>query len=114
MAGGLARVAAGHVVSSALGAAAKDVWVLSTQPDAPLEPWVPSDESAAGEVPALRRPATGISPRTAENLYWMGRYAERAEDASRDAARRSSTAGTTSTSARRPRAGGRSTSSSRR
>jgi uncharacterized circularly permuted ATP-grasp superfamily protein/uncharacterized alpha-E superfamily protein len=83
MAGGLARVASGHVVSSALGAAAKDVWVLSTQQDAPLEPWVPSDESAAGEVPAPRRPVTGISPRTAENLYWMGRYAERAEDASR-------------------------------
>lgn len=83
MAGGLARVASGHVVSSALGAAAKDVWVLSTQPDAPVEPWVPSDESAAGEVPAQRRPATGISPRTAENLYWMGRYAERAEDSSR-------------------------------
>lgn len=83
MAGGLARVAAGHVVSSALGAAAKDVWVLSTQPDAPLEPWVPSDESSAGQAPAVRRPATGISPRTAENLYWMGRYAERAEGATR-------------------------------
>ncbi|MET0788812.1 MAG: circularly permuted type 2 ATP-grasp protein [Cellulomonas sp.] len=83
MAGGLARVAAGHVVSSALGAAAKDVWVLSTQPDAPVEPWVPSDESAAGEAPTPRRPATGISPRTAENLYWMGRYAERAEDSAR-------------------------------
>ena len=36
------------MVSSALGAAAKDVWVLSSQPDAPLEPWVPSDESAVG------------------------------------------------------------------
>lgn len=83
MAGGLARVAAGHVVSSALGAAAKDVWVLSTQPDAPVEPWVPSDESSAGEAPTPRRPATGISPRTAENLYWMGRYAERAEDSAR-------------------------------
>ncbi len=83
MAGGLARVASGHVVSSALGAAAKDVWVLSTQPDAPVEPWVPSDETGAGDVPTPRRPATGISPRTAENLYWMGRYAERAEDASR-------------------------------
>ncbi|WP_426593594.1 circularly permuted type 2 ATP-grasp protein [Cellulomonas sp. McL0617] len=83
MAGGLARVAEGHVVSSALGAAAKDVWVLSSQPEAPLEPWVPSDVSAAGEAAQPRRPATGISPRTAENLYWMGRYAERAEDTAR-------------------------------
>lgn len=83
MAGGLARVAEGHVVSSALGAAAKDVWVLSSQPEAPLEPWVPSDESSSGEAAQPRRPATGISPRTAENLYWMGRYAERAEDTAR-------------------------------
>ena len=83
MAGGLARVAEGQVVSSALGAAAKDVWVLSSQPDAPPEPWVPSDVSAAGESAQTRRPATGISPRTAENLYWMGRYAERAEDTAR-------------------------------
>ncbi|WP_028049458.1 circularly permuted type 2 ATP-grasp protein [Cellulomonas sp. URHD0024] len=83
MAGGLARVAEGHVVSSALGAAAKDVWVLSSQAETTLEPWVPSDESAAGEAGQPRRPATGISPRTAENLYWMGRYAERAEDTSR-------------------------------
>ncbi|WP_028045632.1 circularly permuted type 2 ATP-grasp protein [Cellulomonas sp. URHE0023] len=83
MAGGLARVAEGHVVSSALGAAAKDVWVLSSQSEAQLEPWAPSDESSAGEAAQTRRPATGISPRTAENLYWMGRYAERAEDTSR-------------------------------
>jgi len=77
MAGGLARVADDHVVSSAMGATAKDVWVLATHTDTDTP--APPDEVAA-ELVSPRRPATGISPRTAENLYWMGRYAERAED----------------------------------
>ncbi|MGY4644031.1 circularly permuted type 2 ATP-grasp protein [Cellulomonas sp. URHB0016] len=77
MAGGLARVADDHVVSSATGATAKDVWVLAAHTDA--EAPTPPDETPVTLV-STRRPATGISPRTAENLYWMGRYAERAED----------------------------------
>lgn len=81
MAGGLARVATGHVVSSATGATAKDVWVLAS-PTPDTAPDAPPDEVSADAVVA-RIPATGISPRTAENLYWMGRYAERAEDQAR-------------------------------
>jgi len=82
MAGGLARVADGHIVSSALGAAAKDVWVLAagTEVGAPARPGGLEVEEA-GAAAALR--GAGISPRTAENLFWMGRYAERAEDSVR-------------------------------
>ncbi|MBF0308052.1 MAG: circularly permuted type 2 ATP-grasp protein [Magnetococcales bacterium] len=77
MPGGLARVArAGEPLNafdSPMGRV-KDVWILSSQPVAranrpPLE--------------SLYQPSafTGeISSRTAENLYWVGRYAERAEN----------------------------------
>lgn len=76
MSGGLARAADDPVVSSsAPGAAAKDVWVLTSQP-APTGAVLREDDAAA----VGRTLAYGISPRAAENLYWMGRYAERAED----------------------------------
>ena len=109
LAGGLARVAPGHVVSSALGAAAKDVWVLSTQPDAPVEPWVPSDESAAGEVAdaappgdrhlaahrrepvldgPLRRAGRGRQPRAARRRRPLGRLPPAAGLRGRSRARR--------------------------
>ncbi len=77
MAGGLARVGTGPVVSSSLGAVAKDVWVLAPQAGAlTATPW--EEVAEADQGPGPRGPA--ISPRTAENLFWMGRYAERAED----------------------------------
>jgi len=86
MAGGLARVSDSEVVSSSSGAVAKDVWVLSSQPDtggddsaSPVD-LAPIDLDLA---PAGRRSGTGISARIAENLWWMGRYAERAEDRAR-------------------------------
>ncbi len=82
MTGGLARLAPGAqpLVSSAYGAVAKDVWVLTGS--APAEGAADdTDLQHAAEVPAARTRSTrsGISPRTAENLYWMGRYGERAE-----------------------------------
>ncbi len=79
MSGGLARVADSHVVSSSRGASAKDVWVLASQPTTPPDVAVREDAVAA----VGRAPGAGISPRTAENLYWMGRYAERAEGEAR-------------------------------
>ena len=76
MAGGLARVADDHLVSSSsAGAHAKDVWVLTSQPAATAVAL--REDVAAG---AGRAAGYGISPRAAENLYWIGRYAERAED----------------------------------
>ncbi|WP_307858095.1 circularly permuted type 2 ATP-grasp protein [Cellulomonas fulva] len=80
MAGGLGRVAAGPVVSSSTGAVAKDVWVLTAQTDPSTEP---ADLPVASTA-VRRRGPVGISPRTAENLFWLGRYAERAEDQVRD------------------------------
>ncbi len=83
MAGGLARVASGPVVSSSLGAVAKDVWVLApTQPvGGAAEPW--DEDVAPAGVGAARPGPSGVPARTAEDLYWMGRYAERAESTAR-------------------------------
>ncbi len=75
MSGALARVAPhpdAMLVTSAAGAAAKDVWVLSSEPYAVLDPWVQ-------EGPSPREVVASISPRVAEDMYWFGRYTERAE-----------------------------------
>lgn len=90
MAGGLARVAGApgqHLISNAAGALAKDVWVLSAQEAAAR----PGLRAGAGDrdVVALSLLAPGpeaqpaLPPRVAENLFWLGRYAERAEDTAR-------------------------------
>ena len=81
--GGLGRVAASpdeYTVANYRGALAKDVWVLSTE----------STDASSGTVGGERRlrvppipRATGLAPRVADNLYWLGRYAERAEGTAR-------------------------------
>lgn len=79
MPGGLARAAATPhelVVTNQQGAVSKDVWVLSPTA-APAE----QDVVRAGSGPHPVNVA--ISPRVAEDLFWLGRYAERAEDVSR-------------------------------
>jgi uncharacterized alpha-E superfamily protein len=63
------------VVTTQNGSLAKDVWVLSSSPVTAAE-MGPSDQ-IRGQVVAA------ISPRVAESLFWLGRYAERAEDISR-------------------------------
>jgi uncharacterized circularly permuted ATP-grasp superfamily protein/uncharacterized alpha-E superfamily protein len=81
--GGLGRVGAdkdAHVVANRVGALAKDVWVL-----APEKPELTSIGSAG--TPGLRvirapRPR-GTAPRVADNLFWAGRYVERAEGTTR-------------------------------
>lgn len=79
MSGGLARVVLGPAdePEGAGGTGprtvAKDVWVLSSEPDAVRDPWLHAEQPT-------QRVLTGISPRTAENMFWMGRYAERAGD----------------------------------
>jgi len=81
MPGGLARVAAdddGHSVSMQKGGASKDAWVLS---DAPV-PEVSLLESH-GEVIDLRRTGKNLPSRMADNFFWLGRYTERADSASR-------------------------------
>ena len=80
--GGLGRVAGGHdeyTVANYTGALAKDVWVISS--DTETLPGAPAGERRLSVPPIAR--ATGLSPRVADNLYGMGRYAERAEGTAR-------------------------------
>lgn len=77
MPGALTRVSANrddYMVSNQLGGASKDTWVLASEPEkhdsliAPLSP-IGQRLPDGGHVPS----------RVADNLFWLGRYAERAE-----------------------------------
>ena len=78
--GGLSRIAGADRdrVSRRRGGSSKDAWVL---PDGP------SDSTAVGEVHVERHHAPSTerttSSRAAEHLFWLGRYAERSENAAR-------------------------------
>jgi uncharacterized alpha-E superfamily protein len=76
MPGGLTRVAGhdGAAISNQAGAVSKDTWVLSSEPEQMAGVWL----SAGPPVPAVE-PGASIPSRSAENLVWLGRYAERAE-----------------------------------
>ncbi|WP_051208256.1 circularly permuted type 2 ATP-grasp protein [Propionicicella superfundia] len=79
MHGGLGRVAGGnhpYLVSNSTGALAKDVWVLTGATTDQAADRTPVAARAAGRPPLL-------SPRVAENLFWLGRYANRAENTAR-------------------------------
>ena len=80
--GGLGRVAVrpdSGVISSLTGAMSKDVWIRD-ETTADEGGTLTSLKPVAG-APAL--PQTAPPPRVAADLYWMGRYAERAESAAR-------------------------------
>ncbi len=78
MPGGLTRVAAsrdGHAVALFRGEGTKDTWVISKEP--------------VGSITLLGSPLSYAKPkrtgkdlpsRAADNLFWLGRYAERTED----------------------------------
>ncbi|UFU02802.1 circularly permuted type 2 ATP-grasp protein [Ruania suaedae] len=84
LSGGLARVELDEPTRSAqpepsspplrmAGSAAKDVWILSAEAQPVQDPWLADDGTPY-------RPAVpAISPGAAEDLFWFGRYAERAE-----------------------------------
>jgi uncharacterized circularly permuted ATP-grasp superfamily protein/uncharacterized alpha-E superfamily protein len=77
MPGGLTRAAPtddGILISNQAGAVSKDTWVLASEPEAPNSYWLRS-----GPAVAAVEPAASMSSRAAENLLWLGRYAERAE-----------------------------------
>ena len=91
MPGGLARLAPEtSPVPTLAQAVAKDVWVLRDD-DAESAEGTPSasDEAEATRIvvamPRDGRPVTGLPlpPQAAEDLYWFGRYAERAESTAR-------------------------------
>lgn len=79
MPGGLTRVnldIGKKIISNQRGSVSKDTWVLASEPEKQISlrpvDVQPSQESS-GELPS----------RVVENLFWMGRYAERAESALR-------------------------------
>ncbi|MBF0434011.1 MAG: circularly permuted type 2 ATP-grasp protein [Magnetococcales bacterium] len=84
MPGGLARVspsAGSDVLSSqgdrypfspAQGGSTKDVWILGAKEQ-------PFSESSSGTLTQDLAAHAGLPSRVAENLFWMGRYAERSE-----------------------------------
>jgi uncharacterized circularly permuted ATP-grasp superfamily protein/uncharacterized alpha-E superfamily protein len=77
MPGGLTRVSGARdvpVVSMQRGGGSKDTWVLSDGPVSTV-----SLLSTPGIVIRHERRATDLPSRVADNLFWLGRYAERAE-----------------------------------
>ncbi len=81
MPGGLARVApsaSAPLISNQHGAHSKDVWVLASEPEAVSGFWY-----RGGPLVVATDPAQALPSRTVENLYWLGRYAERAEGLTR-------------------------------
>ncbi len=83
MTGGLTRVAPDDTslaVSNQIGAVSKDTWVLSSEPESLSAFWLggaPLDHETEVDPSAM------LSARAAENLFWLGRYAERAEATAR-------------------------------
>jgi uncharacterized circularly permuted ATP-grasp superfamily protein/uncharacterized alpha-E superfamily protein len=77
MPGGLARLCpphAGHAFDFGRFGDGKDTWVLA-EPHARTSP---TRRTRSGAV-ELRRTGRELPSRTADNLFWLGRYAERAE-----------------------------------
>jgi uncharacterized circularly permuted ATP-grasp superfamily protein/uncharacterized alpha-E superfamily protein len=85
MPGGLARFAAqddARRVPSLADAVAKDVWVLDGDADRAEAPAGKRDRDRI-EVAAATVGPVPLPPRAAEDLYWFGRYVERAESTAR-------------------------------
>lgn len=81
MPGGLTRVSASAdspIVSSQVGGGSKDTWVLSERP---VDDITLLDARGAPAKPAQVMPS--VASRAVENLFWLGRYAERLEDTTR-------------------------------
>jgi uncharacterized alpha-E superfamily protein len=81
MPGGLARTGpdeGSRFISMQRGGASKDLWVLSE---------TPVDNTSllhrAGQTVELRRVGNNLPSRLADNFYWLGRYAERADTTAR-------------------------------
>jgi uncharacterized circularly permuted ATP-grasp superfamily protein/uncharacterized alpha-E superfamily protein len=77
MPGGLAR--ASHsvddlVVSSQRGGVSKDIWILASEPEKQVSLLPPAERPLS-----LSRSGGEVPSRVAENLFWLGRYAERLE-----------------------------------
>lgn len=79
MPGGFARIGTGDDVAAIAmqsGGAAADVWIVSDKPVS-KSTLLPPEESFTRNMPG------SLPSRAADNLYWLGRYIERAEGALR-------------------------------
>jgi len=80
MPGGLTRVAVEkdtYIVTNQSGGISKDTWVLASEPEKQVSLWLqPKDMVTSASI-------ANIPSSAADNLYWVGRYAERAEDNAR-------------------------------
>lgn len=81
MPGGLTRISSSNstrAVTMQRGSGSKDAWVLSS---APVDGFslLRHEETS----PVLRRAGDDLPSRAADNMYWLGRYAERTENAMR-------------------------------
>ena len=75
--GGLSRVAlsaTAPIAAHLLGSLAKDTWVLASEPARQESLIIPADRLSPAVVQESE-----VSSRVADNLFWIGRYAERAE-----------------------------------
>lgn len=75
--GGLTRVGRdldSFIISSQAGALSKDTWVIASEPELQLGLESLEDNATVKESDLISLPS-----RVVENLFWMGRYAERAE-----------------------------------
>jgi len=81
MPGGLTRIApekGSYAISYQAGGVSKDTWVMAPEPDKHISLWLQPRRDQ------LVKPISSSLPsRAADNLFWVGRYAERAEGASR-------------------------------
>jgi uncharacterized alpha-E superfamily protein len=81
MPGGLARFASdahAEIVSMQRGGGSKDIWVLSDSEEAAEEATAPIARTDRAQLKAQDLPSTLV-----ENLFWMGRYAERCDTKTR-------------------------------
>ncbi|MFO1476118.1 MAG: circularly permuted type 2 ATP-grasp protein [Verrucomicrobiota bacterium] len=81
MPGGLTRVspdAGGQFISMQRGGSSKDTWAMSEKPVEEVSLLRTLDAS-----PELRRTGNNLPSRLADNFFWMGRYAERADATAR-------------------------------
>jgi uncharacterized circularly permuted ATP-grasp superfamily protein/uncharacterized alpha-E superfamily protein len=79
MPGGFARIGQNHDVAAIAmqsGGSAADVWIVSDKP-VPKTTLLPAEENFMRNMPG------SLPSRAADNLFWLGRYIERAEGALR-------------------------------
>lgn len=75
--GGLTRVGSNEnefLISSQTGATSKDTWVVASEPER-----IVSNLPTIDDLSDREAELTNLPSRVLENLFWMGRYAERAE-----------------------------------